>query len=285
MTATTLFSGPSWTKTILFISLFKLLPFIYIVAHWAWQPFPHFYVPVSWWNSCWWLSASAFRVVYCIWAISIVRTTFHNSQTTGAWKHVTQNGIKLKMPNGLWLSSIFIRSSMLGLAARGVLFLILIAVVLHILDRQGEFVARTDFLWKAKLKIEQEEVETMRGINKVTLIKSRTSDWHFTSADNQPNNLHFNFRQLFPSPPNRQRRWTRNEKNITDFTGEYSTRSCCPTLFAKGSFEWLVSRELFMCCCYVRINTKLQRILRRNGCEQAGIGMFAIAEWNYLRFR
>lgn len=48
--------------------------------------------------------------------------------------------------------------------------MILIAVVLHILDRQGEFVARTDFLWKAKLKIEQEEVETMRGINKVLYI-------------------------------------------------------------------------------------------------------------------
>lgn len=39
--------------------------------------------------------------------------------------------------------------------------------VLHTLDRQGEYVARTDFLWKAKLKVEQEEVETMRGINKV----------------------------------------------------------------------------------------------------------------------
>jgi len=32
----------------------------------------------------------------------------------------------------------------------------------------GEFVSRTDFLWKAKLKVEQEEVETMRGINKVS---------------------------------------------------------------------------------------------------------------------
>lgn len=56
----------------------------------------------------------------------------------------------------------------LGLAVQGSLFLILIAVILHILDRQGDFVARTDFLWKAKLKVEQEEVETMRGINKVS---------------------------------------------------------------------------------------------------------------------
>lgn len=45
------------------------------------------------------------------------------------------------------------------MAVQGVLFLVLIATVLHILDRQGEFVARTDFIWKAKLKVEQEEVE------------------------------------------------------------------------------------------------------------------------------
>lgn len=42
-----------------------------------------------------------------------------------------------------------------------------VVVLLHILDRQIEFTSRTDFLWKAKLKVEQEEVETMRGINKV----------------------------------------------------------------------------------------------------------------------
>jgi hypothetical protein len=46
--------------------------------------------------------------------------------------------------------------------------LLLVVAVLHTLDRQGEFVSRTDFLWKAKLKVEQEEVETMRGINKVS---------------------------------------------------------------------------------------------------------------------
>lgn len=47
------------------------------------------------------------------------------------------------------------------------MLLLLVIAVLHTLDRQGEYVARTDFLWKAKLKVEQEEVETMRGINKV----------------------------------------------------------------------------------------------------------------------
>lgn len=45
----------------------------------------------------------------------------------------------------------------------------MIIVLLHILDRQIEFTARTDFLWQSKLKVEQEEVETMRGINKILL--------------------------------------------------------------------------------------------------------------------
>lgn len=42
-------------------------------------------------------------------------------------------------------------------------------VLFHVLDRQMEFTSRADFLWKAKLKFEQEEVETMRGINKILL--------------------------------------------------------------------------------------------------------------------
>ncbi|XP_016955840.1 adenylate cyclase type 2 isoform X2 [Drosophila biarmipes] len=57
----------------------------------------------------------------------------------------------------------------LALEIKGFLLLLVIILVLHTLDRQGEYVARTDFLWKAKLKVEQEEVETMRGINKILL--------------------------------------------------------------------------------------------------------------------
>ncbi|XP_037933392.1 adenylate cyclase type 2 isoform X2 [Teleopsis dalmanni] len=57
----------------------------------------------------------------------------------------------------------------LPLGVKGFLLLLLVIAVLHTLDRQGEYVARTDFLWKAKLKVEQEEVETMRGINKILL--------------------------------------------------------------------------------------------------------------------
>lgn len=71
----------------------------------------------------------------------------------------------------MWAYFTHYHSFPLGLAVQGVLFLVLIATVLHILDRQGDFVARTDFIWKAKLKVEQEEVETMRGINKVNLLR------------------------------------------------------------------------------------------------------------------
>uniref|UniRef100_A0A182YIP2 adenylate cyclase n=1 Tax=Anopheles stephensi TaxID=30069 RepID=A0A182YIP2_ANOST len=77
----------------------------------------------------------------------------------------------------LWTSSLFeaygLLSSSWPLGFQGLLFLLLISAVLHTLDRQGEYVARTDFLWKAKLKVEQEEVETMRGINKHFLKKER----------------------------------------------------------------------------------------------------------------
>ncbi|XP_075161295.1 adenylate cyclase type 2 Ac76E isoform X2 [Haematobia irritans] len=61
------------------------------------------------------------------------------------------------------------RSDYLPIEVKGFLLLLLVIAVLHTLDRQGEYVARTDFLWKAKLKVEQEEVETMRGINKILL--------------------------------------------------------------------------------------------------------------------
>lgn len=47
--------------------------------------------------------------------------------------------------------------------------LALVCFVLHVLDKQIEYTSRTDFLWENKLKIEQDEVETMRGINKILL--------------------------------------------------------------------------------------------------------------------
>ncbi|KAG5326148.1 ADCY2 cyclase, partial [Acromyrmex heyeri] len=47
--------------------------------------------------------------------------------------------------------------------------LILVSLILHILDRQVEYTSRMDILWKSKLRVEQDEVETMRGINKILL--------------------------------------------------------------------------------------------------------------------
>lgn len=68
------------------------------------------------------------------------------------------------LDNSLWITD-----CRLHLEVKGFMLLLLVIAVLHTLDRQGEYVARTDFLWKAKLKVEQEEVETMRGINKVRI--------------------------------------------------------------------------------------------------------------------
>lgn len=59
------------------------------------------------------------------------------------------------------------RSSLLPFELQTIVVLIVIVILFHIMDRQIEFTSRTDYLWKAKLKVEQEEVETMRGINKV----------------------------------------------------------------------------------------------------------------------
>lgn len=64
------------------------------------------------------------------------------------------------------------------------LVLVITVVLFHVLDRQMEFTSRTDFLWKAKLKVEQEEVETMRGINKILLeniLPAHVAD-HFLSS-------------------------------------------------------------------------------------------------------
>lgn len=66
-------------------------------------------------------------------------------------------------------NKLYSQTSILNLEVKGFLLLCLVIAVLHTLDRQGDYVARTDFLWKAKLKVEQEDVETMRGINKILL--------------------------------------------------------------------------------------------------------------------
>ncbi|XP_055853746.1 adenylate cyclase type 2 [Episyrphus balteatus] len=98
-------------------------------------------------------------------------------------------------------------TSILHLEVKGFMFLCLIIAVLHTLDRQGEYVARTDFLWKAKLKVEQEEVETMRGINKILLenILPAHVATHFLHQDRSTELYHESYSSvavMFASIPN-----------------------------------------------------------------------------------
>lgn len=98
-------------------------------------------------------------------------------------------------------------TSILSLEVKGLMFLCLIIAVLHTLDRQGEYVARTDFLWKAKLKVEQEEVETMRGINKILLenILPAHVATHFLSLERSSELYHESYSSvavMFASIPN-----------------------------------------------------------------------------------
>ncbi|KAK0098595.1 hypothetical protein PV326_006343 [Microctonus aethiopoides] len=85
--------------------------------------------------------------------------------------------------------------------------LFLIASILHVLDRQIEFTTRTDFLWKNKLKVEQDEVETMRGINKILLeniLPAHVAD-HFLSTPVNQDLYHERYNSiavLFASIPN-----------------------------------------------------------------------------------
>ncbi|CAN8002696.1 unnamed protein product, partial [Ixodes hexagonus] len=50
-----------------------------------------------------------------------------------------------------------------------VLFLVFYVILLHILDRQAEYSSRVEFLSRAKLRVEQDEMETMGSINKILL--------------------------------------------------------------------------------------------------------------------
>nr|XP_037869614.1 adenylate cyclase type 2 isoform X4 [Bombyx mori] len=98
--------------------------------------------------------------------------------------------------------------SMFPYAAKTGMILIFLAVLLHILDRQIEFTSRTDFLWKDKLKFEQEEVETMRGINKILLeniLPAHVAEHFLTSVASEEDLYHERYSSIavmFASIPN-----------------------------------------------------------------------------------
>ncbi|XP_038223430.1 adenylate cyclase type 2-like, partial [Zerene cesonia] len=98
--------------------------------------------------------------------------------------------------------------SMLPYSAKAGLVLVFLAALLHILDRQIEFTSRTDFLWKDKLKFEQEEVETMRGINKILLeniLPAHVAQHFLTSVASKDDLYHERYSSIavmFASIPN-----------------------------------------------------------------------------------
>ncbi|XP_068618261.1 adenylate cyclase type 2 [Battus philenor] len=97
---------------------------------------------------------------------------------------------------------------MLPYSAKAGLVLVFLAALLHILDRQIEFTSRTDFLWKDKLKFEQEEVETMRGINKILLeniLPAHVAEHFLTSVASEEDLYHERYSSIavmFASIPN-----------------------------------------------------------------------------------
>lgn len=73
--------------------------------------------------------------------------------------------------------------------------------------------------------------------------------------------------------------------SIIDSARKHSTCPRGTAFFAQRPLQRFVSWELFVRCGHVCLDTKLQGILWRNGCQQTRTGMPAAIEWNYLRFR
>lgn len=57
----------------------------------------------------------------------------------------------------------------MSFANKAILLLLLESIIFYILEKHREFITRTNYLLTCKLEVEQEEVETMRGINKILL--------------------------------------------------------------------------------------------------------------------
>ncbi|GFS90746.1 adenylate cyclase type 2 [Nephila pilipes] len=96
----------------------------------------------------------------------------------------------------------------LPLSVYAILFLFVFMLVLLVLDRQSEFTQRADFLWQSKLRVEQDEVETMGSINKILLenILPAHVAQHFLRNDRHTEELYHeryrNVAVMFASIPN-----------------------------------------------------------------------------------
>lgn len=93
---------------------------------------------------------------------AIINSTKSSSQTS-SWT------------TSLWSSSFPISSSQLTILfsdeyfLENLLFLIILILIINQRNRQIERSLRCNFLWKQKLRVEQDDVETMGGINKILL--------------------------------------------------------------------------------------------------------------------
>ncbi|KAJ8716339.1 hypothetical protein PYW08_013624 [Mythimna loreyi] len=109
--------------------------------------------------------------------------------------------------------------TMLTYATKAGVVLVFLAALLHILDRQIEFTSRTDFLWKDKLKFEQEEVETMRGINKILLeniLPAHVAEHFLTNVASEAELYHERYSTIavmFASIPNYKEFYDENDVN------------------------------------------------------------------------
>ncbi|XP_018332829.1 adenylate cyclase type 2 [Agrilus planipennis] len=109
--------------------------------------------------------------------------------------------------------------SLVPVEAKSFLIFAIIVIMYHILDRQIQFTSRTDFLWKSKLKIEQEEVETMRGINKILLeniLPAHVAERFLTIRDTTQDLYHERYSciaVMFASIPNYKEFYDENDVN------------------------------------------------------------------------
>ncbi|XP_014665401.1 PREDICTED: adenylate cyclase type 2-like [Priapulus caudatus] len=91
---------------------------------------------------------------------------------------------------------------------RYTIYVILMFITLHVIDRKIEYTSRLDFLWKTKFQTEQEEVEMMGSVNKILLenILPAHVAAHFLSPNRRTDELYHQCYDsasvLFASIPN-----------------------------------------------------------------------------------
>uniref|UniRef100_A0A1Y1L9N5 adenylate cyclase n=1 Tax=Photinus pyralis TaxID=7054 RepID=A0A1Y1L9N5_PHOPY len=99
------------------------------------------------------------------------------------------------------------------------LVLFVVVALFYILDRQIEFTSRTDYLWKSKLMVEQDEVETMRGINKILLeniLPAHVADHYLATRGDTQDLYHERYSciaVMFASIPNFKEFYDENDVN------------------------------------------------------------------------